>query len=197
VASVFFGSGFDLGGNNFIDNGDNVHGSFTWGGQIAYAWKGWLGGEFLTDFAPSEHVGQSILLAEHPNVNSYMGNAYISLPFGSGESFHPFLSTGIGGITMHTKFFTLAPDIPIVGLPIDSSNVSTVSTDETRFGWDIGGGFMAFVSHWGVRADVRYFKATDNNNSLNLDNTLAQGATQQLLNGFQFWRGTLGVSARW
>jgi len=62
--------------------------------------------------------------------------------------------------------FMLAPKIgPIqpyglggLGLMRTSIEGAGQSTDENQFGWDLGGGLIAyFSSHVGVRGDVRYF----------------------------------------
>ncbi len=45
----------------------------NFGGQLAYMWKGVIGAEALADFAPSIKI-DSLALAEHPQVNSYMAN---------------------------------------------------------------------------------------------------------------------------
>lgn len=61
--------------------------------------------------------------------------------------------------------------------------------DENSFGVNIGGGLLAqFSGRVGLRGDIRYFRAvqdTDASDDIDLD-----------LSGFNFWRGTLGVTFR-
>src|SRR5262249_13767325 len=101
----------------------------------------------------------------------------------------PYASGGIGAISMHTS---LALDL---GLG-DNNPVSHVS--ETRFGWDAGGGVMAFVNHIGFRTDVRYYRATTVNDLANRpETTPGQNLTLGLLSGIRFWRANIGVAFRW
>ena len=165
---------------------DSPDAHVTYGGQVGYLWHGMVGGEFLADFAPN--VGfDSLVLSKNPQVNSYMGNLIVSIPFGGDQRFQPYFSGGFGSIGLRADVFTL-PDI--------NGNVSTVSSNEHRWGSDLGGGIFAFANRWGVRGDVRWFRASTDNN-FSTDNTPAQNVTQALLSDLRFWRGTVGVAFRW
>jgi hypothetical protein len=54
---------------------------------------------------------------------------------------------------------------------------------------------MAFNGPWGLRADVRYYKASTDNNLLN--GTLAGVVFQRQLSGLSFWNANFGVAFRW
>jgi hypothetical protein len=188
IASGFVGSSFGTTVNVLqetqnIDN--NVSADVTYGGQVGYLWHGVVGAEFLADFAP--HVGfDNPLLAQNPHVNSYMGNVIGAYPFGSDDRFQPFISGGFGSIGMRSDVLT--------GFDINGNQITT-STNQARWGSNIGGGILAFADRFGVRGDVRYFRASTKN-TFTSDNT-ADNVTQALLSDLRFWRGTLGLSFRW
>ena len=149
--------------SNTIRNEDNVPAGLTYGGQIAYFFHGKIGAEFLADFAPD--VGfDSILLADQPHVNSYMGNVIAGLPFG-GDRFDTYVSGGFGSIGIRADLFTLA-DV--------NGNRATVESNKNRWGGDIGAGVLAYANRFGVRGDVRWFRASSGDNLSN--NTLADNA---------------------
>jgi hypothetical protein len=127
------------------------------------------------------------LLARQPHVNSYMGNVIGAYPFGSDGRYDAYISGGFGSIGIRADLFTLA-DI--------NGNRNTVSTNRTQWGSDLGGGMVAYAGRWGVRGDVRYFKASTNN-TFSSDLTDEVRETQALLSDLHFWRGTLGLAFRW
>jgi hypothetical protein len=192
IASGFVGSSFSTSVNSvdvlqdtqFIN--DSPGADVTYGGQIAYLWHGVVGGEFLADFAP--HVGfDTPVLTQNPHVNSYMGNVIGAFPFGDDGRFQPFVSGGFGSIGIRADVLT--------GFDINGNQISN-STNTQRWGGDIGGGMMAFANRWGVRGDVRYFRASSNN-SISTDQSVDDRVTRALLSDLGFWRGTLGLSFRW
>jgi opacity protein-like surface antigen len=173
IASGFVGTNF---GDSTFDP------SVTFGGQIGYLWHGIVGTELLGDFAPTFKLSNA-LLADDPHVYSYMANAIAAVPFGSQGQFQPYISGGVGGIQMRTSIVSLT----------DPSG--TTSGNQTRFGSNIGGGFMGFTGNVGIRGDVRYYKATvDDSFSATTANELF---TQGLLSGLDFWRANIGVAFRW
>jgi len=174
VASGFVGSNF---GDNSIDS------SITFGGQIAYLWRGLVGAEALGDFAPSFKIINP-LLAEDPRLQSFMANAIAAVPIGAEGHLQPYVSGGFGSILLSTKVFDL----------LSATQPATLSSSERRMGFDFGGGFMAFAGKVGFRADVRYYKASD---STVTTSTAADEFTQGLLSDLNFWRANGGVSFRW
>jgi hypothetical protein len=149
-------------------------------------WHGIVGGEFIADFAPD--VGfDSILLADQPHVNSYMGNVIGAYPLGSDGRYQPYASGGFGSIGIRADLFTLA-DV--------NGNRSSVEANEQRWGGNIGAGMFAYVSRFGVRGDVRWFRSSGGDNFSN-NRTPQENAARDLLSDLHFWRGTVGVAFRW
>src|SRR5262249_60138535 len=58
-------------GANFGRN--NSAAGVDFGGQVAYLYRGVVGGEFLADFSPS-FKQDNLFFANSPNVNAYMAN---------------------------------------------------------------------------------------------------------------------------
>ena len=179
TATGFIGSYFSAGGD--ASNVKDINGSWTYGGQLSRTW-GFVGAELIADFAPKYKI-ESLLLSEHPEVNSYMGNI---IGRWTGRYFEPYASGGIGGIQMHTSF------LPLTAITGATGNTKVY---QTRFGWNIGAGAYAFAGRSvGLRADVRYFQATTTNT---FSGTAAENATQAFLSGINFWRANIGVAFRW
>ena len=188
IASGFVGSSFGTTVNVLRETqntDDNVGADWTYGGQIGYLWHGVIGGEFLADVAPQVGFDNPVLL-EDPRVHSYMGNVIGAYPFGADGRYQPYISGGFGSIGMSADVFA----------SLINGNVISVSTNQKQWGSDIGGGIMAFADRWGVRGDVRYFRASTDN-TFGSDNSTEEDVTQALLSDLRFWRGTLGLSFRW
>ena len=67
-------------------------------------------------------------------------------------------------------------------------NPSDLFEGNNNFGFNVGAGLMGFFSdNIGLRGDIRFFRAVNNNSDDNIDLTL---------NSFRFWRGTVGVTFR-
>jgi hypothetical protein len=176
VASGFVGTNFGTSTDNLdLDGGA----SLDFGGQLAYIWNGVLGGEIIADFAPN--VGDNLLFANEPEVNSYMANVITAVPLSAGN-FQPYVSGGFGAIQIRSDLFDLFGN--------------TFSSNHTRFGGNIGGGVMAFAEHVGIRADIRYYRATSDNN---LDDLVFEDDVipRTFLSGLGFWRGNVGLAIRW
>ena len=171
-------------GSNLGATGDNTsvrsHGSLDWGGQVAYMWKGFVGGEFIGGYDPSFKV-TSPILPDNARVVTYMGNGIVSIPVGSGGQFQPYASGGAGGISMRTQIVT-----DLLG--------TTTNNTQTTWGWDAGGGIMGFAGKWGFRADGRYYRAPSKTNP---SGTAEDIYTQGLLSSLHFWRASVGVAYRW
>jgi hypothetical protein len=177
TATGFVGSYFGASGDS--PQASDISSSTTFGGQVSRHW-GYVGAELLADFAPKYHI-DSALLNSHPWVNSYMANV---MGVWSGRSVEPYVSGGIGGIQMAANV-----------LPFFPGATGNTSVFQTRFGWDIGAGAFGFSGGgWGLRGDVRYFKATTANT---LTGTAPDIATEALLSGINFWRANIGVAYRW
>jgi hypothetical protein len=177
VASGFIGSNFGTSTDNLdLDGGA----SLDFGGQIAYLWHDLVGAEFIADFAPN--VGDAnLFFVNEPDVNAYMANVITGIPFGTGGYFEPYISGGFGAIQMRVDLFD------VFGNPFGSN--------ESRFGGNIGGGVMAFADRFGVRADIRYYRATGDDNFEDL--LTGDSIAQPVLSGLGFWRGNVGLAIRW
>jgi len=177
VASGFVGS-------NFGASADSASADF--GGQIAYLYRGAIGAEFLADFAPHFRLNNA-LLAENPNINSYMVNVIGAVPIGGSDArVQPYISGGVGGIQLRS-------DMILVGAP----TFTTTTANQMRFGGNVGAGVMAFGGNVGVRADIRYYRAFHNDDLTTGTTTAADVFAQNLLSGLDFWRANIGIAFRW
>jgi hypothetical protein len=201
MVSGFIGTNFGSSRNN--DNGElfgleNFNSSSTsanFGGQVAYLGRGVIGGEFLADFSPNIGTFNNVLFSDSPNVNSYMFNAIAVAPFGNAHSYDPYISGGIGWVTLNATIFTLDPT-----LAPNISAIGTESVSGSRFGWDLGGGVMAWSEkNWGFRGDVRYYRTTSNTSDVLDLNNIGNGDvfTRVELSGISFWKANAGLSFRW
>lgn len=181
VATGFLGSNFGTTNDNLeIESGA----SLNFGGQIAYLWKGTVGGEFIADFAPN--VGDNLLFANEPGVSSYMGNLITAVPLGASGRYQPYVSGGFGIVRLRVDLFD----------DIENPETGTFRASGSDPGGNIGGGFMAFTNHFGVRADIRYFKTMSDHNPIDADN-IGEFGNEVVLAGLGFWRGNVGLAFRW
>jgi len=190
IASFNVGNYFEASGgalNEVLDV--PINRSIAFGGQIAYVWQSInLGAEFLADFAPTFKI-PSLVISDHPSLSAYMFNAIYGFRVGHLGSFRPYISGGIGAINMSADLIT-----------IDTNLIqSTISASQSRFGGNVGVGGFGYVGKVGVRADIRWFKANnDNTLDLNVDNSRLDDANRLVeLSGIKYWRSSLGVAFRW
>ena len=169
--------------------------SVDFGGSVGYMGEGDFGLEFLTAYAPN--VGDpGVLFVDDQSVSSYMGNVIWAVPFGNEGKYRPFLSGGFGMIRVNADAFT------VIGDP----NSPDVSVSHNMFGGNIGGGIMAFAGNIGFRGDIRYYKASGDDNLLELSDTSTGDSLgtrygdvvgAAAFSGLSFWRGNVGVAFRW
>jgi len=160
--------------------------SVDFGGQIGYLYRGFIGGEFLADFAPSFNISNAFL-ADRPNVNAYMANVILAAPLGTEAAIQPYVSAGFGGIQLRSNMLAVA------SLPTSTQT----EANQTRGGGDIGFGVLGFAGNVGIRGDVRYFRAFTNNTLATTGTTAADAFSQNLLSGLDFWRANIGIAVRW
>ena len=129
VVSGFIGTNF--GGSRTTDRVDlldlenfdtNNSTSFNFGAQVAYLGRGVIGGEFLADFSPSDGSFNNVLFEQSPNVNSYMFNLIAVAPFGHAHSYDPYISGGIGAVTLSSTIFTVTPTLAAAASPFRPSH---------------------------------------------------------------------------
>lgn len=132
---------------NFAGNSGNEFSNafdarrFDWGVSLTYMGGGFLGIEADIAHSPdfygrTDIAGSSVLTA--------MGNLLIGIPIGGqkGVGFRPYALAGVGVIRSKVDAFG-----------------DVLSLDNSKAGWDFGGGAMFFFgSHVGLRADLRYFR---------------------------------------
>jgi hypothetical protein len=201
MVSGFIGTNFGSSRNtsrlelDALENIDSGTTSANFGAQVAYLGRGVIGGEFLADFSPRLNTFNNVLFENAPNVNSYMFNLIAVAPFGHAHSYDPYFSGGVGVVTLNSTIFTvdptLAPDISLIG---------TETVSGSRFGWDLGGGVMAWSErNWGFRGDLRYYRTTSNSSDVLDLNNIGDGSifSRVELSGISFWKANAGLSFRW
>ena len=181
LASGFVGSNF---GTNHESIALDSGGSLDFGGQLAYLFRGTIGGEFIADFVPN--IGDNLAFANEPQVNSYMGNVIAAIPLGASGRYQPYMSGGAGIIQLNVDLFD----------DISDPASSTFSSSNSKPGANFGGGVMAFVDHFGVRGDVRYYKAFSDTIPLAPFDG-GEVINHVVLNGLGFWRANIGLAVRW
>jgi hypothetical protein len=186
VASGFIGSTFNTSSDSAaLDSNDGLVG---FGGEIGYLWRGVLGGEFLADFAPSSGFDNALITPDRNiNVNSYMANVIGTYPLGAEGQFQPYASGGWGRVSASADVFNILGD----------PNSGTDRVSHGRFGTNIGAGLMAFASpNIGIRTDVRWYRASDNN-EVDLTDPLGDELGDAVFSGLRFWRANVGMALRW
>ncbi len=167
-----FGGNADFG--DFPDDDDAVERRMDFGATL-----GWnpsvVGFEVDLGYSPNffqDTAGDLNFEFGDNNVTTLMGNVLLSAPPGSGV--RPYASAGLGLIRASVQSAT--------GLFND------LSTND--LGINIGGGLNAnFNDNVGIRGDLRYFRALQDNEA---DNDLDLS-----LGSFDFWRGSVGLTFRW
>jgi len=200
MASGFIGTNFGGSRKSNVDLAliedlnSNTSTSVNFGGQVGYLARGVIGGEFLADFSPGLGGFDNLLFKNPPNLNSYMFNLIAVAPFGHAQSYDPYVSGGIGAVTLDSTIFVTDPTrTPLAAL-------ATQTASGSKFGWNIGGGLMAWSEkNWGFRGDVRYYATNSHNTDvlLDLNNIDEVEFTRLELSGIRFWKANAGVAFRW
>ncbi len=191
LANEFILGGFI--GSDFARSASSA--SVDFGANLDYLRNGAVGVEFLAGFAPRFNLAQ-LGTGNQADINNYMANFIAAAPVGFLHSFKPYLSLGVGAMTMSVNgnngpapTTTTSPTANSVSNAVNS----VVAPNETRLAGDIGGGVMGFSGRVGLRADIRYFSTLGGNATIT-NNGLTQPS---LLNDTKFWRGNVGVAVRW
>ena len=75
----------------------------------------------------------NVLFEKSPNVNSYMFNVIAVAPFGHAHSYDPYVSGGIGAVTLNSTIFTVDPTLAVTaGRAHQSSTQSEPSRSAGR-----------------------------------------------------------------
>lgn len=114
------------------------------------------------------------------SMTTLMGNVVIGIPIGgtSGGGVRPYVTGGAGLMRANVKFEDLFEDL---------------STNE--LGVNVGGGVHIFFGdNIGIRGDLRYFRAIQQDDEDAFDDDFGVGDLS--LSDFDYWRGTIGVTFR-
>ena len=172
-ANVFVGSNFSGDAGRSLSSALNDGSRLTWGGAIGGTFKGIFGGE--VDFAYARHFyGDDDVLGNN-YVLTLMPSLIVGVPVGgeSGPGFRPYGTAGFGWIRR---------DLSVRGVEAIKDN---------DLGYSIGFGVDGFATtHFGIRADYRYFRTVNADESSNVVGiSLDEG-------NFNFSRGTIGAVFR-
>jgi opacity protein-like surface antigen len=187
----FVGVAFGGASNQFTlnDLDDEFEQRVNFGASFGYRSKGIFGVEVDYGVAPNffQFTGGTNnfdLLDLDSSVQTLMGNVLIAIPVGgsSGAGFQPYVTAGFGTIRTQLR------------------SASDVFDDITSndSGFNVGGGAHFFATtHFGIRADVRYFRGFE---SLDDEDPIEDNPffDQEIATDvFNFWRGSLGLTVRW
>jgi hypothetical protein len=145
--------------------------SVAFGGTFSWLWRSTVGAEVMAGFAPNFSVAGRGL--DDTQINNYMVNAIAAIPLGVDAQWQPFVSGGIGALTLNT------------GDELESV-LGIGDIDETELGGNVGFGLMGFADNWGFRGDVRYFSQMGDPDTETL-----------FLDDLDFWRANVGLGYRW
>lgn len=149
--------------------GDTPAQQVTYGLSGAFLGGGVFGLEVDAGITPNFFGGGSSL--EDSNVSTFMTNVMLSAPART-PGVRPYASAGLGLI--HARATSVG---------------NAFELNENNFGVNLGAGLVGqFTDRMGVRGDVRYFR--------NIQDSDAGDAIDIDLGGFNFWRGTLGLTFR-
>ncbi len=164
--------------------------SVDFGGAFDYLYKGAFGAEFLAGFAPRFKLDR--LGGGNSDLNNYMANVIAAVPVGSFHAFRPFVSGGIGALTLSQSSNNNNTG---VGGAVVNATSALFQPSETHFGGNIGAGIMGFTGAFGVRADVRYFSALGHKTA-NSAAGAQPGSLLSVLDDVSFWRANIGLAFR-
>jgi hypothetical protein len=179
--SHWIGSAFI--GGNFGDGTDE--GSMDFGGSVGYLWRGVFGGEFQANFSPDfnlEPTRSALLGGGEPWISSYMANAVLALPMGAERRFQPYVSGGLGALTLNADELVDDDDF---------------EPDDSRAAGNLGFGVLGYLGNIGIRGDVRWFRGFEGDEDGDPVETPGEAVGNAILSDLQFWRANIGVAFRW
>ena len=190
LLTPYLGVVFGGAANQFVlnDLDDEFEQRVSFGGSLGYMSKGIFGVEVDYSVAPNffQFTGGTNnfdILSLDSSVQTLMANVILALPIGgsTGGGFRPYLTAGAG--TIRTQLRS-ASDV-----------FDEITSNDT--GYNFGAGTNVFFGdHFGLRADVRYFRALE---SLDDEDPIADNPffDQEIATDvFNFWRGTIGITFR-
>lgn len=137
------------GGGMFFTTSDNEaepeFGNYVVGGAFTYNANRWIGfegeaGNLVGIHQTVNYNGLTLTDQSTPRMFGYTGNVIVN-PWGSDRRFVPFVTGGLGGLTMFET-----DEVANLG----------ITSNTTFLTGNVGGGAKWFASrHWGVRGDYR------------------------------------------
>ena len=176
--------GLNFGGNvQFNDGGasdleDELESRGTFGASLAWMGGGAIGFELDFGYTPNffeNTTGPGNFEFGDNNLTTLMANVTVGAPIGgqSGMGIRPYASGGIG----------------IIRSRIGDAEDIVDDLTSNDLGFNVGGGVAGFFSdNIGMRGDLRYFRSLQDNEP---DDDFDFG-----LGGFNFWRGSVGITFR-
>jgi hypothetical protein len=172
-ANVFVGSNFSGDAGQSLSAALNDGSRLTWGGAAGGMFNGIFGAE--VDFAYARHFFGNNDSLNGNYVMTLMPSLIVGVPVGgeAGPGFQPYATAGFGWIRR---------DLEIDGIDAIKDN---------DLGYSIGFGVNGYAStHFGIRADYRYFRNVSADESSNVVGiSFDEG-------NFSFSRGTIGAIFR-
>lgn len=151
--------------------GDTPDQQVNYGFSAAFLGSGMFGLEVDAAITPNFFDAGEFVDLEDSNVSTFMVNFMVAAPSQT-PGIRPYASAGAG--IVHARATSVG---------------NLFDLDENKFGVNVGGGVIGqFTDRVGLRGDLRYFRNlqdSDGGDDIDLD-----------LGGFNFWRGTLGVTFR-
>jgi len=172
-ANLFIGSNFSGDAGRSLSSALNDGSRFTWGGDVGGTIKGIFGAE--VDLAYARHFYGSDASLGNNYVFTLMPTLILGVPVGgeSGPGFRPYGTAGFGLIRR---------DLSVNGIDAIKDN---------DLGYSVGFGVDGFANtHFGIRADYRYFRNVSADESTNV-----VGVSFDRGN-FSFSRGSVGAIFR-
>src|SRR5262245_42888108 len=114
-----------------------------------------------------------------------MANAIAAIPIGADGGWQPFVSGGVGVLTLQSDVLSINGD------------PATVQPDDSRFGGNIGAGFMGMIGNAGLRGEVRFFRGFEEDFNIDPIETPNEIVGTRILSDLQFWRANIGLAFRW
>lgn len=170
-----FGGNADFG--DFDDFDDEFERRVNFGASLGWMGNGIVGFEVDFGWTPNffeDTGGEGDFAFGDSNLTTLMANVLVGAPIGgqTGPGIRPYASGGVGLIRANIDGGDFFEDV-----------------DSNDFGMNVGAGVAGFFNDFvGVRGDVRYFRALQDDEP---DNEFDIG-----LSDFDFWRATAGITFR-
>jgi opacity protein-like surface antigen len=190
LLTPYLGVVFGGAANQFVlnDADDEFEQRISVGGSVGWMSQGIVGFELDYSAAPNffQFTGGTNnfdILDLDSSVQTLMANVILAIPIGgsTGGGFRPYVTAGAG--TIRTQLRS-ASDV-----------FDDITSNDTGYNFGAGANLF-FGDHFGLRADVRYFRQLE---SLDDEDPITDNPffDQEIATDvFDFWRGTIGFTIR-